>query len=109
MTDKFKQFSPGQWVMGILASIVTVAIIWMATSVSTMTTDVALLQQQLKSMEKMITAQMSDRYTGAQAKSDKEMFSIRLDQVNERIGRMGKRIDAVFARLSLVERETRTK
>ena len=107
MTDVLGRIGLGQWVMGVLGSIITVAVISMASSFSDMTTNMAVMKEQMKSMDEKIDSKMGDRYTGTEAKGDFKLRDLHLETLGQRLDQLGSRIDQAFSRLSVVERERR--
>lgn len=75
----------------VIAAIILGLCVWMATSVSTMTTAVAVLQSRLGAIEQRLTdfrGLMNDRYRKDDAERDFRSRDIRLDSIERRLDRL---------------------
>lgn len=78
----------------VIAAIILALCVWMATSVSNMTTAVAVLQSRLASIEQRLTdfrGLMNDRYRKEDAERDFRSRDFRLDSIERRLDRLENR------------------
>lgn len=97
------RISPWKWIGGVLGTLFTVVILYVASSITTLSTQFAVMQTDISHLRTEVRDGTKDRYTGTQSLADLALRDQRIETLKSGIGIITLHLERLSNRVTTLE------